>query len=58
VAVYNLLGQRVRQLYAGTVTAGAAQRVVFDASGLPGGVYLIQARGAEVMQSRTVTLLK
>ncbi|MEM6644867.1 MAG: lamin tail domain-containing protein [Bacteroidota bacterium] len=58
VAVYNLLGQRVRQLYTGTVTAGAAQRVVFDASGLPGGVYLIQARGAEAMQSRTITLLK
>ncbi|GAB5521856.1 MAG: hypothetical protein RhofKO_41070 [Rhodothermales bacterium] len=58
VVVYDLLGRQVQQLFSGALGAGEAKPITFEAANLPGGVYLIQARGAEVMQSRTVTLLK
>ncbi len=58
VVVYDLLGRQVQTLFSGVLGAGEAKTLTFDASHLAGGMYLIQARGNEVIQSRTVTLIK
>lgn len=56
LTVYDLLGRRVAVLadgvYSGTV------RVAFDASGLPGGVYVVQLHAGAVRTQRLVTLLR
>ena len=42
VTLYNVLGQQVKTLYDGRPTAGEAQRLRLDASGLSSGVYIVQ----------------
>jgi hypothetical protein len=37
--VYNVLGQLVEELYRGAADAGTVHQVVFDAKGLPSGIY-------------------
>jgi len=42
VELYNLLGQRVRTLYDGTLTSGRVLNVEIDATQLPSGTYFVR----------------
>ena len=57
VAAYDLLGRRVASLHNGTLDAGR-HLIAFDATDLPGGTYIIQARAGQSMASQRVTLVK
>ena len=56
--VYNMLGQRVTQLYDGILPAGTAHMLTFEADGLPSGIYIIRVQGKAFTASRQVTLLR
>jgi CSLREA domain-containing protein len=58
VGLYNLLGQRVRTLFAGTATAGQMQRVTIDGGNLSSGVYLVRVQGERFLETQRVTLVK
>jgi hypothetical protein len=54
VDIFNLLGERIDVLRRSSETPGSDRRIVFDGSGLPGGLYLyrITARtGSETFSS-------
>jgi hypothetical protein len=61
LSIFNLLGEKVRELLNGSMEAGY-QRVVFDARELPSGtyVYQINAKGStkSFIQSKKMTLVK
>ena len=57
IGVYDLLGRRVALLVDGTYGTGVHE-VVFEASGLPTGVYLVRMEAAGVVQTQRVTLMK
>ena len=57
VAAYDLLGREVALLRRGTLVAGT-HRLVFDATGLPSGVYMIRAEGRTASWTQTVTLVR
>ena len=58
VEVYNLLGERLDQLFDGNLYAGEARTFRFEARNWPSGMYLIRATGESFSDARTVTLLK
>lgn len=58
VTLYNLLGQRVQTLFAGTATSGQMQRVTIDGSELSSGIYLVRVRGERFLETQQVTLVK
>ncbi|MEM1094750.1 MAG: glycoside hydrolase family 9 protein [Bacteroidota bacterium] len=58
IEVFNLLGQRVRTLHDGLLSAGTAHAFTFDASDLPSGLYLYRAAGQTFTATNTVMLLK
>ncbi|NBC17597.1 MAG: T9SS type A sorting domain-containing protein [Bacteroidetes bacterium] len=58
VGLYNLLGQRVQTLFAGTATSGQMQRVTIDGGGLSSGVYLVRVQGERFLETQRVTLVK
>ncbi|ARA92874.1 hypothetical protein AWN76_006655 [Rhodothermaceae bacterium RA] len=58
VAVYSLLGRRVRVLFDGVLEAQVPQTITFEAGDLPSGVYLYRATGTSFSATRPVTLLK
>ncbi|MEO1022505.1 MAG: DUF1501 domain-containing protein [Bacteroidota bacterium] len=55
--VYNSNGQLVQTLLNGTVQAGAHE-VMFNASGLPSGVYIYKIETPQGSQSQKMTLIK
>ncbi|MEM1095798.1 MAG: FG-GAP-like repeat-containing protein [Bacteroidota bacterium] len=57
VSVYNALGQRVAVVADGVYGAGRHE-VVWEAMGLPSGVYVVRLQVGKQVQTRTVTLLK
>lgn len=58
VAVYDALGRRVRTLYAGEMEAEQARALVFQASDLPSGLYVIRAVGEAFVATRRAMLVK
>lgn len=56
--VHDLLGREVMDLSSSLETKSGVQRVRFDASALPGGVYSYTLRAGQTVRSRTMTLLK
>ncbi len=58
ISVYNVLGQRVANLFQGVLPARQNHNVQFDAGNLPGGIYLIQVRGEHFVETQQVVLLK
>lgn len=56
--VYDLLGRQVMDLSSSLDASSGVQRVRFDASTLPGGVYTYTLRTGQTVRSRTMTLLK
>ncbi len=57
VAAYDVLGREVAVLHRGPLAAGT-HRLVFEASNLPSGIYLIRADSATVSQAQMVTLVR
>ena len=55
--VFDLLGQRVRQLASGSREAGRYQ-VEFDAGGLPSGLYVYRLVAGSHSETRSIMLLK
>ena len=58
VEVYNMLGQRVKQLFQGPLDAGETRSFTFEAGSLPSGIYLYRVTGETFTTSRQVTLLR
>ncbi len=58
VSVYDLLGRQVAVLFAGEMASKQARSLVFEASGLPSGTYVIQAVGETFTAVRSIVLLK
>lgn len=58
VEVYNLLGQRVANLFDGLAEGGRQHDVQFVADHLPSGTYFITAIGEDVKATKRVTLVK
>ena len=57
IAVYDVLGREVAVLVDGAVSAGRYE-VVWDASRLPTGVYVVRLRAGSVVKTQRVTLMK
>lgn len=57
VAIYNMLGQKVRTLFEKKMAAGA-HTLNFDAADLPSGVYLYQLRSGSFQATRKFILMK
>ncbi|MGH2567419.1 MAG: 5'-nucleotidase C-terminal domain-containing protein [Bacteroidota bacterium] len=55
--VYNILGQEIAALFDGQLPAGR-HAIVFDAAGLPSGVYLYQVRSSGKVRTRSMVLMK
>ncbi|MEX2656058.1 MAG: GLUG motif-containing protein, partial [Balneolales bacterium] len=55
--VFDLLGRRVRLLLNDEISAGR-HRVLFDAGGLPSGMYLYRLSAGNTLQSRTLHYIK
>ena len=58
VSLFDVLGRRVRVLYAGSVEAGVMQEVRIDGSGLPSGLYVVRVVGERFVETQTVSLVK
>jgi hypothetical protein len=58
IAVYNVLGQRVRTLYDGTPQQGETTDLTFDARGLSSGTYFLRMQTGENVVSRRLTVVK
>ena len=58
VALFDVLGRRVRVLYAGQMYAHRPIRMEIETVGLPAGMYLIGAAGAEFSAARPVTVMR
>ncbi len=55
VALYNVLGQRVRDLYRGTMHPGDKRSFTIDGGGLPSGVYIYRIQGETFSEARQIT---
>ncbi|MEP0548408.1 MAG: choice-of-anchor B family protein [Rhodothermales bacterium] len=58
VAVFDVLGRRVVEVYEGSVSAGTAHRLAFDAAVLPVGSYVVRVTGETFEASQSVTLMR
>jgi len=58
VELYDMLGRRVKVLYAGEAPAGQMQVVRIDGSDLPSGLYVVRVAGKSFVKAQTVTLIK
>lgn len=58
IKVFNLLGQEVQTLYTGLMAAQQDRIFTFDAGTLPSGIYLIQVRGEQFIETQQVVLMK
>ena len=58
IALYNMLGQRVLDLYRGIPSAGVTQTVTVDGSELQSGMYVVRIRGKTFNDIQMVTLVK
>lgn len=54
--VYDLLGRRVAVLHEGALGSGTAHHFLFEAKGLPSGLYLVHATGETFRDERKVVL--
>jgi hypothetical protein len=58
IALFNVLGQRVRTLYAGTPPAGESQSLRIDASRLPSGAYFLRLKAGGDVKTRQMTVVQ
>ena len=58
VFLYDSLGRRMRTLHEGVVRAGVLMLFRLDSTALPAGLYLIQVRGEQFEESRSVLVVR
>ncbi len=58
VAVFDVLGRRVADLFHGTLGAGQQRSFVFDGSALPAGLYFVRVTGEGFSETRQVALTR
>ena len=58
VALYNVLGQRVKTLFEGTPQAGQLNDVEFDVGGLPSGMYFIRMQADGQTRTERLTVVR
>ncbi|NUM72646.1 MAG: T9SS type A sorting domain-containing protein, partial [Ignavibacteriaceae bacterium] len=57
IKLYDILGQEIRSLFDGVKQPGI-HSVMFDASGLPGGIYIFTMNSGNFNMSKKMVLLK
>jgi len=58
VELFNLLGQRVRTLFDGTVTPGRAERVAIRGADLPSGTYFVRTTADSGSDVQRITIVR
>jgi choice-of-anchor B domain-containing protein len=58
VAVYDVLGRRVVDLFRGTLGANEQRSFMFDGTALPAGLYFIRVTGEDFAETRQVALTR
>jgi hypothetical protein len=58
VALYNVLGQRVKTLSQRPLTAGQMRDVTFDASALPSGIYFVRLQANGQTRTERLTVVR
>jgi hypothetical protein len=58
VELFNLLGQRVRTLFDGTVTSGRAERVAIRGADLPSGTYFVRTTADAGSDVQRITIVR
>ena len=58
LAVYNVLGQKVRNIFYGAAEARISHKITFDGSALPSGLYFFYLDFGRTRVSRKMTLIK
>ncbi|MFB6230157.1 MAG: lamin tail domain-containing protein [Salinibacter sp.] len=58
VALYDVLGRRVRTVHEGPLTPGRTHTFRVDAGGLSSGLYLLRADGEQFRRTRRVTVVR
>lgn len=58
IAVYDVLGRRVLEIYRGVLPAGVTRVISIEASGLGSGTYLLRAVGETFAQTQMFTVVK
>lgn len=58
ITIYNALGQRVREVFRGTVQANAPRTFTIDGATLPSGLYLYRAQGRTFSATRQIMRVK
>ncbi|HHP7238102.1 T9SS type A sorting domain-containing protein [Longibacter sp.] len=58
VELFNLLGQRVRTLFDGTVTPGRAERVAIRGADLPSGTYFVRTTADAGSDVQRITIVR
>jgi hypothetical protein len=58
VALYNLLGQKVRTLHRGTLPSGKMTTIDVTTATLSSGVYVVRVQGASFRETRRLTVVK
>ncbi len=58
VAVYNVLGQRVRVLLEETVAAQTQRRIDLNADGLSSGIYFVRVTGQEFQATEKLSIIR
>lgn len=58
IAMYDVLGRRVKTLYSGSVSAGAPVRTSLSTEGLTSGRYFIRAAGGGINQTTTISVVR
>jgi hypothetical protein len=58
IEMFNVLGQRVRFIFEGMLSAGTSHPFTLDSESLPSGSYLIRATGKHRVLQQTVVVMK
>jgi len=58
VALYDVLGRQVAQIYQGIIPANEQQHFTIDGAGLASGLYMLRVTGDRFSTSRQVTFIK
>ena len=58
VEVYNMLGQRVLEVYRGVLPAGVTRTLRIDGSGLVSGTYVLRVAGETFVDTQMFTVIK
>jgi choice-of-anchor B domain-containing protein len=58
VVVYDVLGRRIAEVFAGSLAASETHRFTFDTAGVPGGSYVVRAEGETFEIARQLTVAR